>query len=203
MKIGKFIYLLNVINFLFIQHYIVNFFYKYFTNYTLIPRLELIKKITYKLEKVNIVYIKIFQSFCLEKEILNNDERDYLMKYTDQVPYNNNDIDFSILEKLEKEYDILIENKTPINSGIIGVVFKGINKKDDNKKVVIKLLKNQIKEKYVEAFSEIETIISYLRNFPILKNLNLHLMLEDSKISILDQTDFTKETNNIKIFYEK
>ena len=38
-------------------------------------RLELVKSITYKLEELNIVYVKVFQSLCLERNILYDNEK--------------------------------------------------------------------------------------------------------------------------------
>ena len=91
----------------FFNFYIKNLIYKS-KNSPYLERLDLIKNITYKLEELNIVYIKVFQSLCLEKNILNDQERDFLIKYTDSVPYNSDDIDYEILDILESKYNICI-----------------------------------------------------------------------------------------------
>jgi uncharacterized protein YdeI (YjbR/CyaY-like superfamily) len=72
-------------------------------------RLELIKKISNKLEQENIVYVKIFQALCLDKDILANDEQEFLLKYTDNVPYKTNEIDYDLLHKLEAEFSITLK----------------------------------------------------------------------------------------------
>jgi len=69
----------------------------YFKKKELNKRLEFIKNSTKKLENLNIVYIKIFQSLCLNDDILCDEEKNYLLKYTDTVPYLFNDIDTNIL----------------------------------------------------------------------------------------------------------
>lgn len=166
-------------------------------------RVELIKRITDHLENINIVYVKVFQSLCLEKDLLNNDEKDFLIKYTDNVPYSNTDIDFTLLDKLDEEFNIIIENRIPVNSGIVGVVFKGINKADNDKKVVIKVLKNGIIEKYRQAYSDLEKIVFYMQYIPLINYANYIKMIRDSKENILNQTDFNKECYNIEFFSEK
>tara|TARA_B100000902_G_scaffold399399_1_gene470060 strand:- start:2476 stop:3786 length:1311 start_codon:yes stop_codon:yes gene_type:complete len=164
-------------------------------------RVELVKRITKHLERINIVYVKVFQSLCLEKDILYDDEKDYLMKYTDNVPYSNDDIDFEVLDKLEEEFGIHLENRRPVNSGIVGVVFKG--KDIDNKKIVVKMLKPNIKDKYDLAFEEIEMLATYLQYVPYLNTINCIRIIEDSKENILEQTDFKKEIKNILFFKDK
>ena len=84
-----------------------------------LERLELIKNITYKLEELNIVYVKVFQSLCLDKNILNEQEREFLIKYTDSVPYNSDDINYELLDTLESKYNIRLEDGQVINSGIV------------------------------------------------------------------------------------
>ena len=105
-------------------------------------RLELIKKISKKLEHENIVYVKIFQALCFDRDLLNNEEQDYLIKYTDNVPYKTNEIDYDLLDKLEDEFSITLKNRIPINCGIVGLVFDGYD--SSNNKVVVKMLKNNI-----------------------------------------------------------
>ena len=165
-----------------------------------LERLTLIKSITHKLEELNIVYLKIFQSLCLEKNILHQDEKDYLLKYTDNVPYKSQEIDYEILDILEKEYNIKLEESQPINSGIIGIVFKGLDVSNNNSKVIIKLLKKDIEEKLNTVFNEIECLSYMISYIPFLNNLNLHKLFLDNKESLLNQVNFVKEVTNIEIF---
>ena len=127
----------------------------------LVPRVELVKRITKHLENINIVYVKIFQSLFLEKNLFTDDEKEYLINYTDNVPYNNSDINYETLDILEKNHDIIVSNKKPINSGIVGLAFNGIDKKD-NKNVIVKLLRKDINNKYKNVFDELEFISKIL-----------------------------------------
>lgn len=181
-----------------------NIIYK-FKKLPYLERLELIKNITYKLEELNIVYVKAFQSFCLDKNILNEEEREFLIKYTDSVPYNSDDINYELLDTLESKYNICLNNNSnvPINSGIVGIVFKGIDKNNDNRKVVIKILKNNIEQRIIQVLNEIEFITNIIKYIPYLNNLNLNKQFLDNKESLLNQIDFINEVKNIKLFKEK
>lgn len=187
----------------FYNFHIANFLYRRMLGLPLVSRLELVKKITHRLENLNIVYVKVFQSLCLEQGILSDEEKDYLMRYTDSVPYSNREVDFDILDKLEKEFGIVVENRTPINSGIVGVVFKGVHKRDNDKRIVVKMLKRGIVEKYDRAYNELEVLVKYLQWIPYLNSINYIKMIGDSKENILNQTDFTKECYNIEYFNKK
>ena len=199
----RFLYLYWIFVYEFCYFYINNFFTRTLFGLPSIDRVLLVENITEKLENINIVYVKVFQSLCLEKGILTDIEKDYLMKYTDSVPYSNDEVDFDMLHTLEEKFGIVIENKTPINSGIVGVVFKGIHKKDNDKRVVVKMLKQGIVEKYNTAYNELELLVRYLQSVPYLNSINYIKMISDSKDSILSQTDFSNECHNIEYFNKK
>jgi predicted unusual protein kinase regulating ubiquinone biosynthesis (AarF/ABC1/UbiB family) len=193
------------INSIFIGEYIKfkfnNLINKYLKNIPCIERIELLKKITEKLEKINIVYIKLFQSLCINEKILYNNEKDYLLKYTDNVPFDADDIDYKLLDRLERCYNIRLDDE-PLNSGIVSVAFKGIYNNDNNK-VVIKILKKNIHNKLIEVFDELYTGARLLNYIPYIKSLNIQKILDDNKELILKQTNFEREVENLIIFKEK
>jgi predicted unusual protein kinase regulating ubiquinone biosynthesis (AarF/ABC1/UbiB family) len=138
-------------------------------------RLELIKKISKKLQQENIVYVKIFQALCFDRDLLSIEEQDYLLKYTDNVPYNHNEIDHDLLHKLEAEFSITLTSIIPINCGIVGLVFDGYD--SSNNKVIIKMLKNNILEHKIaneDDFKSIENkikaqindVVEFAKNSP-------------------------------------
>ena len=165
-----------------------------------LERLELLKSITNKLEDLNIVYVKIFQTLCLDKNILYTNEQEYLFKYLDSVPYKSEEVNYELLDIIESKYNIILEDNEVINSGIIGIVFKGIDRNNNNSKVVIKLLKNNIEEKLNTAFNEIESLAYIFSYIPYLKKLNLYKFCSDNKEILLNQLNFVKEVTNIEIF---
>ncbi len=182
------------------KFYFNNFIYYYFTKLPTLNRLTLVKSITYKLEELNIVYVKVFQSLCLEKNILYEDEKEYLLKYTDNVPFKSEEVDYELLDIIESKYNIRLEKSQPINSGIIAIVFKGIDGNSNDSKVVIKILKNDIKKKLNAVFNEIEFFTYILSYIPLLNHINLHKLFLDNKELLLNQVNFIKEVTNIEIF---
>tara|TARA_Y100000816_G_scaffold16289_1_gene10713 strand:+ start:3213 stop:4580 length:1368 start_codon:yes stop_codon:yes gene_type:complete len=211
MEFNSFKYIFNCIKlymriihilFIFIQSYIQfnwNNFVLLLTQNPPEKRLELIKNITKKLEELNIVYIKIFQSLSLNDNILNTEEKDYLLKYTDSVPFLSNDIDYNILDTLESKYNITLDINEPLNSGIVSVVYKGIYMHDSNK-VVVKILKNNIKQRIEKVFEEVEFLLKLINIIPYIKSFNFKKTLLDNKDLLLQQTNFINEANNIEVF---
>ena len=164
-------------------------------------RLELIKKLSKKLEHENIVYVKVFQALCLDKDLLTSDEQIYLLKYTDNVPYEHNEIDYELLDKLEHEFSITLNTKVPINCGIVGLVFDGYD--SSNNKVIIKMLKKDILHRFTNVFNEL-LYISYMCKFiPYIKSLKITKLLLDNKQILLNQMNFIKEVEAIEIFSAK
>ena len=129
--------------------------------------------------------------------------KEYLLKYTDNVPYHNDEIEYEFLNSLEEKYGITLENIEPINAGIVGLAFSGINKEENDAKVIIKILKKDITNKINNALQEL-LLAGYISQFiPFLNNLNLYKLILDNKESFCNQIDFIKEANNIELFASK
>tara|TARA_E500000178_G_scaffold282639_1_gene283295 strand:+ start:1868 stop:3256 length:1389 start_codon:yes stop_codon:yes gene_type:complete len=201
---SRFLYLLMLITFDSIKFKTKNLYKSQLSKDPIVPRLELIKSITKRMEHQNIVYVKFFQAFCLEQNILFNDEKDYLIKYIDSVPFNTDEIDYELLDEINSQFNLEINYSLPINSGIIGVVFSGIIKNNnENQKVVVKILKKNIKSKLLNVFQEIELITKILQWIPYLNHVNFNKLFLDNKELLLNQIDFIEEVNNIEIFKSK
>lgn len=186
------------IMFFYLNNYVNRIF-----NLSPLDQLNLIENITNKLEKINIIYVKIFQSLCLDNNILNENEKEYLLKYTDNVPYTNDEIEYEFLNSLEEKYGITLESLEPINAGIVGLAFNGIHKKENDSKVIIKILKKDITNKINKALHEVLLAGYILQFIPLLNNLNLYKLILDNKESFCNQIDFIKEANNIELFTSK
>jgi predicted unusual protein kinase regulating ubiquinone biosynthesis (AarF/ABC1/UbiB family) len=196
---------IRITNLLLIVSYeFVKFYCKKSINYFCnIPtyRLELIKKLSKKLEQENIVYVKIFQALCLDKDLLSTEEQCYLLKYTDNVPYDTSEIDYDLLDKLEHEFSITLPNRIPINCGIVGLVFDGHD--SSNNKVIVKMLKKDILQKFTNVFDELLYISYICKYIPYIKSLKITKMLLDNEEILLNQMDFMKEVEAIEIFTKK
>lgn len=164
-------------------------------------RLELIQRISKKLEDENIVYVKIFQSICLAKDILHSEEEDFLIKYTDNVPYSISDIDYNLLDKLTQDYSITLNSTKPINCGVVGLVFDGYD--SSNNKVIVKMLKKNIANRFKSVFDEL-LYISYVCDIiPYIRSLRISKILLDNRVLLMDQLNFKKELEYIEIFTKK
>jgi predicted unusual protein kinase regulating ubiquinone biosynthesis (AarF/ABC1/UbiB family) len=164
-------------------------------------RLSLIKALCSKLEKLNSVYIKIFQSLALNEDLLYDDEKDYLINYCDNVPYSSDCIDYKLLSDLHETYKISVLSAIPINSGIVGLVFDGYD--SSNTKVVVKMLKRNIINELRDLFDDL-TYISYIcKLIPFINSFNITKLVLDNKELMLQQIDFMKEAYALERFAEK
>jgi len=153
------------------------------------------------LEKLNGVYIKIFQSLALNEDLLYDDEKDYLINYCDNVPYSSDCIDYKLLCDLHETYNISVLSAIPINSGIVGLVFDGYD--SSNTKVVVKMLKRNIINELRDLFDDL-TYISYVcKLIPYIKSFNITKLVLDNKELMLQQIDFMKEAYALERFAEK
>ena len=174
----------------------INNLYKTPTN-----RLELIKALAKRLEYENIGYVKLFQALCLNKDLLNSNEQDFLIKYTDNVPYTINDINYDLLNKLKEEYCITLNSIIPINSGIIGLIFDA--RDGSNNKVIVKMLKKNILEQFTNVFDELLYVSYICKYIPYIKYYKITKLLLDNREILLNQMNFIKEVETIEIFTKK
>ena len=162
-------------------------------------RLTMIKTVTHKIEKFNIIYLKLFQIICMNNAILNNNEQYYLLQYTDNIKYTQDEIDYERLNLLKNDKNIYIED-IPMNCGIIAIVYKG---KYKDKDIVVKILKNNIKSKINAAISDLELLFNIIKYIPYFSLFKLDKLLEYNKDVLLEQIDFENEKKNINIFRDK
>lgn len=156
--------------------------------------LVFMKKLCNDIEKFNITYIKIIQGIASNSIIFTDDQREYLLDYTQQIPYSSDEIDINILNKLEDDGVIFYNDKIPINSGIVAIVYKG---KYKDKDVAIKILKNNIENKLISALDDLNLLTEIINYIPILNRFNLYNLCNVNRINILNQVIFEKEVENL------
>ena len=121
-----------------------------------------------QLANVNIFYVKMFQAISCNTELFSSKVTNALIEYTDNAPYTDDDIDFSFIGNLE-ENDIYLDNETPINSGVIALVFTA-SKLDDNgnkldERYVIKTKRRNIEERLRVSINEMSMFIYFISWF--------------------------------------
>ena len=173
----------------------------YFYKHKHYSRLDLIKDICYKLEKINISYIKIFQSLALNEDLLYDNEKEFLINYCDNVPYSASTIDYNLLTNLQENHNITLTSSVPVASGIIGIVFEGID--SYNRKVVIKMLRKNSVCDLCNAFDELLYISYICKYIPYINSFNITKLVLDNRELMLEQTDFIKEIYALERFAEK
>lgn len=160
--------------------------------------LKLVKDICNELESFNVTYIKIIQGISVNSLLFNNEQKDYLLKYTNHVPYSLSEKNNVVLNSLEDE-GIVFDSREPINAGIVALVYKGTYK--DNT-VVIKVLKNNIDLKLKKAIDDLYLFGKLLSFIPVVNNLNLFDFIEDNSNVIWEQIDFMNELTHINNWLE-
>ena len=84
----------------------------------------------------------------------------------------------------------------PINSGMISLLFKGY-KKDTQQKVIIKMKRNNIDAKLQEAIENLHFFINIFNLIPQFKKYQISEIIKKNIYIIRDQTNFSKEVQNI------
>jgi predicted unusual protein kinase regulating ubiquinone biosynthesis (AarF/ABC1/UbiB family) len=173
--------------------------YYIFKNYD-----KCINNLTTRLSNQNILCIKMFQAIALNNNIIDEKCHDRLLKFTDEVPWTNNDIDLQTLVSLEKEYNIkILNNYKPINSGMISLVFKAtknitITDQVSTESVIIKMKRNNIENNLDDGIEKMLFCIKLLSFIPIINNYQISNIIHNNINLIKLQTDFNKEVENIK-----
>ena len=170
---------------------------------------NIIKNIAYKLAKVNILCVKIFQAISLNIDKSINDE---LIKYTDHVPYSfYEDIDFDTLINITSQERLYINIDKPLASGMISIVYKALLQKPEENEPqykIIKIKRKNIEQKLDESIKNMEFLIKAFTGFiSFLSYFNPNLQINDFNIGvelhknidlIKEQLDFNKEVDNMK-----
>ena len=189
--INKFLFIINVfsiISYEFLMYLIYN-------NYSIF-----IDRLCYELANINILYVKIFQAFAYNNNLINETINNNLLKFTNKAPWKYSDINFYDLIEVCERYDIVLKTgfERPINSGMISLVFKG-NRRSDNKDIIIKIKRVNIENKLSQAITNLQFFLHLLSYIPFIKNYNLDEIVNKNINNILEQTNFVKEVNNLNL----
>ena len=178
---------------------------------------SIVMRISGELADKNIFFTKIFQGIAnnANNKLMNKDLFNYFINYTDNVRYDESEIDYKGLFELisiakMKGDELVIYGKSfvnstsdscePIKSGVIAVVYKATL---NGKKVIIKYRRKNIVEKFEKSMSELELLVNITKKMPYFCNLNICDIFEENREIMLGQLDFANEVENIKLFYDK
>ena len=150
--------------------------------------------------KINPLFIKYLQALAGQTDLRIPGLEAKLIMYTNNVPYTDKDIDNSFRINLESN-NIRVE-KTPINSGLLGLVYKGYDT-NNNRNIIVKVKRNNIDKVIKNALDELYFILTILNKISYLSALNLIKNFEEKKVLITQQLDYSNEVENIKLFATK
>ena len=153
-----------------------------------------IKNTASKLARINILYIKIFQALSNSHDKLTESDKEHLRYYTENAPYTRDELDLSNLMNCLQEFNISLCSLMPIASGMISVVYEGIDNAS-GMKVAIKYKRKNIREKVIKDFNKMLPLINFVDKFT---PLNIKDIVEENRELLINQTDFKNEVKNIK-----
>jgi predicted unusual protein kinase regulating ubiquinone biosynthesis (AarF/ABC1/UbiB family) len=170
------------------------FVYSLFGNYSI-----LIDGLTRRLAKSNILYVKVFQAFALNNNLIDDKINNRLLKFTDSAPWNESDIELNDLIEIANKYDLQLKYgyEVPINAGMISIVFKAYSKEDENKAYIIKMKRKNIESKLNDAIENLLFSLKIISFIPTIKKYQISQLITKNIEIIRHQTNFVEEVKNI------
>jgi hypothetical protein len=135
----------------------------------------------------------------LNNSIINDKLNNELLKFADNAPFTKDDIDYNTLLRLSKDYDIAFENgfDKPINSGMISLVYLARCNYTTNS-IIIKIKRKNIDKKLEEGINNLLFFVNLLRFIPFFNNFKITETIQNNINVMKEQTNFSKEIENIK-----
>jgi len=156
----------------------------------------LINNLTLRLSKLNILYVKIFQAFALNNNLIDEKINQKLLDFTDNVPWKKSDIDLNTINEITNKYNLHITNYSPKNAGMISLVFFGYDN-ENKKKIIIKIKRKNIQEKLDISINNLLLLIYLLSFIPIVNTYKFKELIYTNIELIRQQTNFIKEVKNM------
>jgi predicted unusual protein kinase regulating ubiquinone biosynthesis (AarF/ABC1/UbiB family) len=183
------VFLVNIL-YIFGIEFFIYYIFNDFSNF--------IERLTIRLSKVNILYVKLFQAFALNNSLIDEKINNKLLKFTDNVPWSHYDIDLLELIEICDNFEIILkaDNITPINSGMISVVFKATRKYSLHP-VIIKMKRKNIEQKLNDGIDNLLFVIYLLSFIPIINKYNIAEVINKNIEIIRNQTNFLEEVDNM------
>lgn len=156
--------------------------------------------ITNKLIQINILYVKIFQALALNNNIIDDKINNTLLRFVDNAPWTESEIDYDILTILDKEYDIIFDQPLkPINSGMISLVFKG-KRRNTGEAIVLKMKRKNIEQILNSAIEDLTLFFNWILFIPNIDKFQVIDIMTKNMDLIKHQTNFIQEVKNVEVF---
>ena len=178
------------------------------------PRNNAIIDVSKRLAAKNMMYVKIFQAFATNRNIVSPELNTFFKEYTDNVKYTDDEYDIKELKELEARSNEchpfqelrILNNYTPIKSGLMSLIFKGVFRSAgagaEETPVVIKYLRKNISKNFNASMNNLVVFAKFTRYFPYLRTLNVENLILQNIVCLNDQVCFRKELANITLYYK-
>ena len=182
-------------------------YFKYKIN--LITYAHFIRALSHRLAEKNIMYVKFFQAIAMNNNFIDDNINSELLTFADNVPYCKEDIDYLLLEKLQYRHTLQIDKNSPINAGMISLVYKAKkmvflpNESQENPYLIIKIKRKYIAEKLDYAIKRFHCVLYLLSFIPIYNSMNIPFTIKKTLDIMIQQLNFNEEVKNTQEMREK
>lgn len=159
--------------------------------------------ITHRLSQINILYVKVFQAIALNNNFIDDKLNKQLLRFTDNAPWTIKDINIPVLVDISEKYNLIMDDgyETPINSGMISLVFKA-RQRGTMAPMIIKMKRVNIDSQLDDAIENLKTVLYFLSFIPLFDKYRLAELVNKNMDLIRQQTNFIEEVKNTNIMKE-
>jgi predicted unusual protein kinase regulating ubiquinone biosynthesis (AarF/ABC1/UbiB family) len=159
-----------------------------------------------RLAAKNMMYVKVFQAFATNRNIVSHELNEFFSEFTDNVKYTAEEYDINELKELEARsrecwpYQQLriVNEYTPIKSGLMSLIFKGYI---GDAPIVVKYLRKNISKNFNASMNNLVVFAKLTKYFPYMRTLNVENLILQNIVCMNDQVCFRKELANITTYY--
>ena len=171
-----------------------------------------IMDVSRRLAAKNMMYVKIFQAFATNRNIVSHELNEFFSEYTDSVTYSEEEYDINELKELEARscecrpyMSLRIENDyRPIKSGLMSLIFRArILTDGPGDLVVVKYLRKNIRNNFNTSMNNLVVFAKLTKYLPYMKTLNVENLILQNIVSLNDQVCFRKELANITTYFNR
>ncbi|MFY7729925.1 MAG: AarF/UbiB family protein [Flavobacterium sp.] len=158
---------------------------------------QMIDRVTVRLAAINMLYVKVFQAIALNQHLIDDRINRRLLRFTDQAPWTYDEIRHTTLVRVMVDHNIGFEPgyETPINAGMISLVFKGYKRDHPDQKVILKLKRYNIEQVLDRAIRNLLFVIDWI---PLMNRYQIAEVVRKNVDLIRRQTNFLEEVDHME-----
>jgi predicted unusual protein kinase regulating ubiquinone biosynthesis (AarF/ABC1/UbiB family) len=160
-----------------------------------------VDRLTSNLININILYVKMFQAIAFNNGFINDALNNKMVRYTDDVPWNESEIDLDTLLHVQDEFNVYIDTTSthgriiPVNSGMISLVFHAYSR--DCQNLIVKIKRRNIEGTINESIERLVFFVYFLSFIPLVSRYRISEIIESNLNLIRQQLNFNDEVSNM------